>query len=82
MEIRERERRILLRLWNKGLPTGLYRIVYFSAGPAYPDKEAKSAKTLRTLQLRFEKYDLVICDEFGYVSCDKEGGELLFTTCR
>ena len=32
----------------------------------------------RTLQLRFEKYDLVICDEFGYVSCDKEGGELLF----
>lgn len=41
-------------------------------------REAKSAKTLRTLQLRFEKYDLVICDEFGYVSCDKEGGELLF----
>ena len=40
-------------------------------------REAKSAKTLRTLQLRFEKYDLVICDEFGYVSCDK-GGELLF----
>lgn len=30
------------------------------------------------MQLRFEKYDLVICDEFGYVSCDKEGGELLF----
>lgn len=27
---------------------------------------------------RFEKYDLVICDEFGYVGCDKEGGELLF----
>lgn len=41
-------------------------------------REASSAKTLRTLQLRFEKYDLVICDEFGYVSCDKEGGELLF----
>lgn len=41
-------------------------------------REARSAKTLRTLQLRFEKYDLVICDEFGYVSCDKEGGELLF----
>ena len=30
-------------------------------------REAKSAKTLRTLQLRFEKYDLVICDEFGDV---------------
>ena len=41
-------------------------------------REAKSAKTLRALQLRFEKYVLVICDEFGYVSCDKEGGELLF----
>lgn len=41
-------------------------------------REAKSSKTLRSLQLRFEKYDLVICDEFGYVSCDKEGGELLF----
>lgn len=41
-------------------------------------REARSAKTLRTLQLRLEKYDLVICDEFGYVSCDKEGGELLF----
>ena len=21
---------------------------------------------------------MVVCDEFGYVSCDKEGGELLF----
>lgn len=41
-------------------------------------RESRSAKTLRTLQIRFEKYDLVICDEFGYVSCDKEGGELLF----
>lgn len=41
-------------------------------------REAKSSKTLRSLQLRFERYDLVICDEFGYVSCDKEGGELLF----
>ena len=24
------------------------------------------------------KYDVVVCDEFGYVSCDKEAGELLF----
>ena len=35
-------------------------------------------KTIRQFELRFEKYDLVICDEFEYVSCDKEGGELLF----
>lgn len=41
-------------------------------------REARSAKTLKNLQSKFEKYDLVICDEFGYVSCDKEGGELLF----
>ena len=27
---------------------------------------------------RFKKYDLVVYDEFGYVSCDKEAGELLF----
>ena len=25
-----------------------------------------------------KRYDLVICDEFGYMACDKEGGELLF----
>ena len=41
-------------------------------------REAKSNKTLRSIQLGFEKYDLVICDEFGYVNCDMEGGELLF----
>lgn len=41
-------------------------------------KESKSAKTLHALENRFRKYDLVICDEFGYVSCDKEAGELLF----
>ena len=41
-------------------------------------KECKSLKTLHQLELRFKKYDLVVCDEFGYVSCDKEAGELLF----
>lgn len=38
-------------------------------------REAKSQHKLTQLQNRFEKYDLVICDEFGYVSCDKEGAE-------
>ncbi|MFO8054160.1 MAG: IS21-like element helper ATPase IstB [Bacteroidales bacterium] len=42
-------------------------------------KECRSQKTLRTLESRFEKYDLVICDEFGYISFDKEGAELLFS---
>lgn len=41
-------------------------------------REARSEHKLTQLQNRFEKYDLVICDEFGYVSCDKEGAELLF----
>ncbi len=42
-------------------------------------KESRSAKMLRLLESRFEKYDLVICDEFGYISFDKEASELLFT---
>lgn len=41
-------------------------------------KECRSSRTLHSLENRFKKYDLVICDEFGYVSCDKEAGELLF----
>ena len=41
-------------------------------------RECRSQKSLRQLELRFQKYDMVICDEFGYVSCDKDGGELLF----
>jgi DNA replication protein DnaC len=42
-------------------------------------RECRSQKTLRTLEGRFEKYDLVICDEFGYISFDKEGAEMLFS---
>ena len=42
-------------------------------------KESRSQQTLRVFQNKFEKYDLVICDEFGYISFDKEGAELLFT---
>jgi len=41
-------------------------------------RESRSQKNLRTLENRFEKFDLVICDEFGYISFDKEGAELLF----
>ena len=42
-------------------------------------KECRSEQTLRVFQNRFEKYDLVIADEMGYISFDKEGAELLFT---
>ncbi len=42
-------------------------------------KECRSQQTLRAFQNRFEKYDVVIADEMGYISFDKEGSELLFT---
>jgi len=42
-------------------------------------KESRSEKTLNMFESRFEKHDLVIADELGYISFDKEGLELLFT---
>lgn len=42
-------------------------------------KESRSEKKLYTFEKRFEKYDLIIIDELGYISFDKEGSELLFT---
>lgn len=41
-------------------------------------RESHSSRTLRQLENKFEKYDLVICDEFGYISFDKQGSEMLF----
>ncbi len=41
-------------------------------------RESHAQRTLRQMEMRFEKYDLVICDEFGYISFDKHGAELLF----
>lgn len=34
---------------------------------------------MKAFENKFEKYDLVIADELGYISFDKEGAELLFT---
>jgi len=42
-------------------------------------QESRSQRVLRQLENRFENYDLVICDEFGYVSFDKQAAELLFS---
>jgi len=39
-------------------------------------KESNSAKMLRYFENRFEKYDLVIADELGYTSFDREGTDL------
>lgn len=41
-------------------------------------KEAMSKSQLTIYKRKFEKYDLVILDELGYVSFDKEGCEILF----
>lgn len=41
-------------------------------------REAKTEKTLRNLGIKFERNDLVICDELGYVGFDKESAEMLF----
>ena len=41
-------------------------------------RESHSERTLKQVEAQFEKYDMVICDEFGYVSFDKQGSELLF----
>lgn len=42
-------------------------------------KECNSARKLRAYQKRFEKFDLVIADELGYISFDREGADLLFS---
>jgi DNA replication protein DnaC len=41
-------------------------------------KEAMSLNQILNYRRKFEKYDLVILDELGYVSFDKESIELLF----
>lgn len=41
-------------------------------------KETMSNNALSNYRKRFEKYDLVILDELGYVSMDKSGCEMLF----
>lgn len=41
-------------------------------------KEAMSQNQITRYKNQFERYDLVILDELGYVSFDKEGSEILF----
>ena len=41
-------------------------------------KEAMSQNQITLYKKKFEKYDLVILDELGYISFDKEGNEILF----
>lgn len=41
-------------------------------------KEAMSRNEITAYKRKFEKYDLVIIDELGYVSFDRQGNEILF----
>ena len=41
-------------------------------------KEAMSRNQITAYKKKFEKYELVIIDELGYVSFDKKGNEILF----
>ena len=49
--------------------------VLFTSAPTLINKlkESKSTKTLTAIQRQFEAYDLIILDELGYISFDKEG---------
>lgn len=41
-------------------------------------KESNSKQKLRSYQKRFENYDLIIADELGYISFDREAADSLF----
>ncbi|MGE4284645.1 MAG: IS21-like element helper ATPase IstB [Clostridia bacterium] len=55
--------------------------VWYATVPLFVNhlKECRSQQLLRRFESKFIKYDLVILDELGYISFDKEGAELLFT---
>ena len=42
-------------------------------------KESRCNKTLQILERQFMNYDLIILDEVGYISFDKDWSELLFS---
>jgi len=42
-------------------------------------KESRSEKTLQIMERHFMNYDLILIDELGFISFDKEGSELLFS---
>lgn len=57
-----------------------YSVKFYSV-PALINKlkELKMQKNLLSIQKHFENIDLMILDELGYISFDREGGELLFS---
>ena len=57
-----------------------YRVLYTTVPYLVTElKESNDRQKLRSYQKRFEKYDLIIADELGYISFDREAADLLFT---
>lgn len=57
-----------------------YRVLYTTIPYLVTElKESNNKQKLRTYQKRFEKYDLILADELGYISFDREAADLLFT---
>ena len=57
-----------------------YRVLYTTVPYLVTElKESNSKQKLRSYERRFERYDLVIADELGYISFDREGADLLFS---
>ena len=57
-----------------------YRVLYTTIPYLVTElKESNSKQKLRSYQKRFENYDLIIVDELGYISFDREAADLLFT---
>ncbi len=64
-----------IKACNKG-----YKVLFATAASLINElKESRSEKKLHSYESKFEKYDIAIIDELGYISFDKEGSELLFS---
>lgn len=56
-----------------------YRVAFHRAADLVRElREATNGLTLGRLQRRYQKVDLLVLDELGFVPFDKQGGELLF----
>ena len=55
--------------------------VFFATVPQFINqlKETQSEKRLTNFESKFQKYNLIILDELGYISFDQKGSELLFS---
>ncbi len=57
-----------------------YKVLYTTVPYLVTElKESNNRQKLRSYERRFEKYDLVIADELGYISFDRIGADLLFS---